>query len=291
MKKINFFAFLFFLLFIVASCSKTENPDVLYNKGKITVVTDDSFKSVVEAIADAYMVNYPDTKVSVEVKKEDIAFMDLLQDKSKLIVMSRELSQKEVDEYEKMIDMKIQPANFAADAVVFVVPKNSPRTSISVDEIQKELASESKNIVFDGTNSGNLNFVAQKFNKKPSELKFSIINGNENVIKDLHKYPGKIGAISLNTISRPYSEKAEELRNMVKILPVVEQGKTFTPVAENLKEMKYPFTRVLYLLTNEGFFGIANGVIRFACTQKGQIVVEKEGLQPYYFFKREVQMR
>lgn len=289
--KIKLFTYFLSLFLIINSCAKKENPDVQYNKGKLTIVTDDSFKSVAEAIADAYMINYPETTVSVAVQKEDLAFMDLLHEKNKLIVMSRQLSEKEVSEYERVIDMKIQPANFAADAVVFVVPKNSPRTSISVDEIKAELASDNKNIVFDGTNSGNLNFVAQKFNKKPSELKFSIISGNKNVIRDLAKYPGKIGAVSLNTFSREYSKDAQELKDMVKILPVTEGGKSYQPDTGDLRGMRYPFTRVLYLLTNEGFFGIANGVIRFACTQKGQIVVAKEGLQPYYLFKREVRMR
>ena len=60
---------------------------------------------------------------------------------------------------------------------------------------------------------------------------------------------------------------------------------------ETIRNMKYPFTRILYFLTNEGNFGVGNGFIRFSCTQIGQIVVSNEGLQPYNIFKREVQMR
>lgn len=286
--------YILFLLLLI-SCSKKENSiknnDTVYNKGKVTIFTDDSFKSVATALAEAYMINYPETKVDVSVKKEDLAFIDLLNNKSKLIVMSRNLSPAEVKEYERLVDLKINPAYFAADAVVFVVPKNSDRNQISVDEIKSALLSDDKNIVFDGTNSGNLNFVAQKFNKKPSELKFSTISGNENVIKEIGNYPNKIGVVSLNTFSRPYGEEAKKLREMVKVLPVVEKGVTYEPNKENLREIRYPFTRLLYFLTNEGNFGIANGVIRFSCTQLGQIVVEKEGLQPYNIFKREVQMR
>ncbi len=55
--------------------------------------------------------------------------------------------------------------------------------------------------------------------------------------------------------------------------------------------MKYPFVRTVYFLTNENGFGIAKGFLRFSCTQLGQIVVSKEGLQPYFLFSREVQMR
>jgi len=48
---------------------------------------------------------------------------------------------------------------------------------------------------------------------------------------------------------------------------------------------------VLYFITNEGYYGLGNGFIRFSCQQLGQIIVEKEGLQPYNIFRREVQMR
>ena len=72
----------------------------------------------------------------------------------------------------------------------------------------------------------------------------------------------------------------------------IKQGnKTYEPSLSNLKVMTYPFTRILYFLTNEGYYGLGNGFIRFSCTQLGQIVVEKEGLQPYNLYKREVQMR
>lgn len=283
---------LFLFAFLIISCSKKDSTKKTedYNRGQLTILTDDSFKSVTQAIGDAYMINYPETKIDVKVMKEDLAFMDLLKNKSKLIVMSRDLSEKEKAEYERVVDLKFQPANFAADAVVFVVPKNSTRTNITLQEIEAELNSENKNLIFDGTNSGNLNFVAQKLNKKPSELKFSTISGNANVIREIAKYPNKIGVISLNTISRPYGEQAKQLRDMIKILPVTDKNISYEPNAENVRKMVYPFTRVLYLLTNEGNFGMANGVIRFACTQLGQIVVEKEGLQPYNIFKREVQM-
>ncbi|MDO5615037.1 MAG: substrate-binding domain-containing protein [Cruoricaptor ignavus] len=291
--KNNFLSLLFVFLLSVVSCKKDnkEKESLDFNKGSLTILTDDSFKSIAEALAEAYMINYPETKINVEVKKEDLAFLDLLEDKAKMIIMSRNLSEKELAEYDKMVKLKFQPANFAADAVAFVVPKNSERTNISVEEIKNELSSDNKNIIFDGTNSGNLNFVAQKFNKKPSELKFSIINGNENVIKELNKYPNKIGVVSLNTFSRAYSEDAQKLREMVRILPITENGKTYDITPQTLRTMEYPFTRVLYFLNNEAYFGVASGFVRFACTQLGQMVVQKEGLQPYYLFKREVQMR
>ena len=289
--KHNFQIFLISFFVLVLSCKKTDkivdNPQL----GTITVTADESFKSVSEALTERYMALNPNTKINLVIKKEDLAFLDLLDNKARVIIMSRELTEKEKQGYKDKIDMEMQPAKFAADAVVFVVPKNSTKENISVEEIEKELQSDNKKIIFDGTNSSNLNFVAQKFKTTPDKLKYSIISGNKNIIEQLNKYPDKIGVISLNTISRPYDKESESLKNSVKILKVVEGGKSYEPDIINLKNMTYPFTRVLYFLTNEGYYGLGNGFMRFSCQQLGQIVVEKEGLQPYNIFKREVQMR
>lgn len=275
---------------IIVSCKK-EDKSPSYHKGDLTILTDESFKSVTEALADGYMINYPETKIKVVTKKEDLGFLDLLKGKARIAVMSKELSSEEVKAFEEQVDMKILPAKFAADAVVFVVPINSPKTSISMDEIKNGLQSEDKNFIFDGTNSSNLNFVAQKLKKQPKDLKFSVIPGSQNIIEELNKYPNKIGVIGLNTFSRPYDKTSEKLRELVKVLPVENNGKLYSADSDGLREMKYPFTRVLYFLTNEGNFNIANGFIRYSCTQLGQMIVEKEGLQPYNIYKREVQMR
>lgn len=288
--KINILAVLFSIILI--SCSKEKKQEIDNpNKGEITIEVDESFESVTEALTERYMALNPLTKINLVVKKEDLALLDFFERKIRVVVLSRELSEKEKETFDKKIDLPWQPAKFAADAVLFVVPKNSNLESISMDDIYKELQSEDKKLIFDGTNSSNLNFVAQKFNRKPSELKFSIINGNENVVEQLKKYPDKIGVISYNTISRPFGEEAQKLRNEVRILKIVQGNKTYEPSLSNLKVMTYPFTRILYFLTNEGYYGLGNGFIRFSCTQLGQIVVEKEGLQPYNLYKREVQMR
>nr|WP_314495395.1 substrate-binding domain-containing protein [uncultured Chryseobacterium sp.] len=277
-------------LLTAAGCSKKEKS-LSYNNGEMTILTDESFKSVTEALAEGYMISYPESKIKVITKKEDLGFLDLLNNKVKIAVMSKDLSPEEKDAYEKQVDLKFIPARFAADAVVFVVPKNSDRTSITMEEIISGMQSDEKNFIFDGANSSNLNFIAQKLKKLPKDLKYSVIPGSTKVIEELSRYPDKIGVVGLNTISRPYDKNAEKLRELIKVLPVVSKGKTYSPDFDGMREMKYPFTRVLYFLTNEGNFNIANGFIRYSCTHLGQKIVQKEGLQPYNIYPREVQMR
>lgn len=290
--KNRLIVFLVCIFTFLVSCKKTEK--VLVDdpqQGEITVAADESFQSVTEALTQRYMALNPKTKINLVIKKEDLAFLDLLENKVRVIVMSRDLSEEEKSAYKDKIDMDILPAKFAVDAVVFVVSKNSVKQSLSMKEIADLLSSDNKSVIFDGTNSSNLNFVAQKLDKKPSELKFSIINGNKNIIDEINKHPEKIGVVSLNTISRPYDKESQELRNSVKILPVISNQNAVMPEIATIRDMSYPFSRVLYFLTNEAYYGLGNGLIRFSCQQLGQIVVQKEGLQPYNIFRREVQMR
>lgn len=289
--KNSFKIALVFVMGIMMTGCKKEEKSPSYNKGDLTIFTDESFQSVTEALADGYMINYPETRIKVETKKEDLGFLDLLHGNAKVIVMSRNLNPEEIKTYEERTDLKFLPAKFAADAVVFVVPKDSPKESISMDEIRNGLLSDNKEFIFDGTNSSNLNFVAEKLKKQPKDLKYSIIPGNQKIIEELGKYPDKIGVIGLNTFSRPYDKTSEKLREMVKVLPVVDKGKSYNADFNGLRSMEYPFTRVLYFMENEGNFNIANGFIRFSCTHLGQKIVQKEGLQPYNLYKREVQMR
>lgn len=279
------------LILTLVSCKKEKKvSQVEYNSGNLTILTDDSFHSVVEGLAQAYMINYPSTNLKVEVKKEDLAFLDILNNNAKIIAISKPLNDEEKKAYKDHTGFDFHIDYFAVDAVLFVVGKNSTRKTISMEEIKKELLSDSKNIIFDGNNSSNLNFVARTLGYEPSALKYSTIVGNKEVAAELEKYPNKIGVISLNTISRPYHKASQELKSKINILSVQKDGVMYLPENGGLGEMKYPFSRMIYFLTNENGFGIAKGFLRFACTQLGQKVVNKEGLQPYYLYKREVQM-
>lgn len=275
------------------SCSdKKDKKEVVdYNKGALTIYSDESFSSVVEALADAYMIHYPETNIKVEKKKEDLALLDFLNGSVNVVALSKKLSNEEKQAYEDNIGSKFHQDRFAVDAVLFVVPKTSSRNSISIDEIRDFLNSESKELIFDGVNSSNLNTVASYFKTKPKNLKYSIISGNENVVQQLEKYPSKIGVISKNTISREYAPEAIELRSKVKILPVEVEGKLYKAEGDDWRYFRYPFTRELYFLNREKRFAIAGGFIRFSCMQIGQMVVTKEGVLPYNLFKREVQMK
>ena len=259
--------------FLVFSCKseeqKKEEATPLHTRGEITLQYDDSFVNIAEALSQRYVKVYPNAKINLKVSKEDQALEDLLNHKVDMIIMSRELTEKERKYWDAKTKLPWQPSYFAADAVCFVVNKNSEKQHVSLEEIKEMLKSGDKKLIFDGANTSNLNAVLQKLNLDLKDVKYSRLEGNENIIESLEKFSNHIGVVSYNTISRPYGERATELR-------------------ENIKTQKYPLTKLLYFLTDEGTFGVANGLIRYSCTDIGQKIVSREGLQPYNLYPRTI---
>lgn len=285
----NNILYVFFTLAIFLSCSadKTDSPQT----GDITVVADESFENVTRVIKDRYMLFYPKTKINLKIKKENEALQDLLKGNARVIVMSRDLTADEKTAFKQKFKSEIEPARFAADGLVFIVSKASTLETVSVDEIKRRLLDGKNSLIFDGSNSANTSFIAKRLGIAPNDLQYSTLASNEDIITQINKYPNSIGVVGFNALSRPHNTESKMFRESVKILPVTDaNGNSVAISPQTMKNNTYPFTRVLYFITNEAYFGLGNGFIRFSCSQPGQIIVKKQGLQPFYIIPREVKI-
>ena len=276
---------------LLFSCNekKTSKKEAnLYNKGEITLQYDDAYVNIADALSYRYEQAYPETKIKLSVNKEDKALENLLNRKVDLVIMSRDLTEKERKYWDINMQIPWQPSFFAADAVCFVVNKNNPKEFITLEEIKELILSEEKRLIIDGKNTSNFNAIIQKLNIDESKTYFSPIKGNNNIIKNLDKYPNHIGVISYNTINTPNRE--DESKKNMKILPIKVNSSLILPSKKTLKSQEYPLTKLLYFITREEKFGLANGFIRYSCTSIGQKIVSKEGLQPYFLFPRTVKI-
>ena len=185
--------------FLVFSCKseeqKKEEATPLHTRGEITLQYDDSFVNIAEALSQRYVKVYPNAKINLKVSKEDQALEDLLNHKVDMIIMSRELTEKERKYWDAKTKLPWQPSYFAADAVCFVVNKNSEKQHVSLEEIKEMLKSGDKKLIFDGANTSNLNAVLQKLNLDLKDVKYSRLEGNENIIESLEKFSNHIGVV------------------------------------------------------------------------------------------------
>jgi len=282
--------FLILLVFALFYSCKNDKK-YTYATGEASLAVDSSFYNVLDALTYRYMHVYPEAKIELRLMNERYALNELLNRKVSAIVMSRNLNAEEVNLYKQKIGLDYQPSYFAADALVFVVSKKSSIQEISIEKIKSKLLDGRRNLIFDGTNTSNTDYIADKFQLNHMQMKYSALSSNEEIIENLDKFPNHIGVISLNTISRPFGEKAKKLRSIIRILPINDGKEYILPELQNLKNQKYPFTRMLYFLTNEGYFGVAKGFIRYSCTDIGQKIVTKNGLQPFNLYKRYVELK
>lgn len=287
MNKVIIYFFFAFAFFVSCAKDNTDNPQT----GSITVEADESFENISRVLKDRYMLFYPKTKINLVTKKENVALQDLLHGKARVIVMSRELTDDEKKAFKQRFKAEVEPARFAADGLVFIVSKSSTLNSISVEDVKSRLQDGKNSLIFDGVNSANTSFIAKRLNLDPNHLKYSTLASNEEIVRNIDKYPNSIGVVGYNVLSRPHNKESKIFRESVKILPVIDsKGKSVAISTQTLKNNTYPFTRVLYFLTNEAYFGLGNGFIRFSCSQPGQIIAKKQGLQPFYIIPREVKI-
>ncbi len=280
------------LLFI--KCSKPEKPD-LPNDGEITIAADESLKPIVEAQIMAYNAHYPKAILHVKYMPEQKAMAMMMNDSVDIAIGTREANDNERAYYAtRKIDYL--PAKMALDGVALITSPENPMERISLKELKEIFDGKTHTdykLVFDNSNSSNLNYMIQKL--KITDIKKANIfaaNGNKDVIDYIEKNPKAIGMIGGNWISDLDDSNSRTFISRVKVLGVSAsdspgENDYYKPTTESLKARKYPLERRVYLHTMH-HYGLAKAFIRFCCAQIGQLVVEKSGLIPYYVIPKGV---
>jgi phosphate transport system substrate-binding protein len=278
---------------LVFSCAHPrDEDDFSVSKGRITVAVDESFKPIADAEIIAYKAHYPETEFDVIYTPEQKAINLMLKDSADLCVVSRELTADE-QKYFIQRNLKYSPGNMALDAVTLIVNKNNGRSSISVDEIERILKGEPSDtkLVFDNSSSSNLNSMLNKFNiTEVNKTNIFAAKGTLDVFDYVNDNSNSIGLIGLNWISDEDDKKAMELKNSIKVLGIESESGIVYPTMTTMKNQDYPFVKVIYLHTTQREWGVALGFVRFACTQIGQLVVEKMGLQPFHLIPKQYEL-
>lgn len=282
-------------LAFLSSCSHPKDTDTLsVARGEITMAVDESFRPIAEAQVGAYKAHYPEAEFNVLYVPEQKAVNFMLSDSAELIMISRELTSEE-QKYYTQRNREYHPASMALDAVTLITNKESDLSSIAIEEIEAILKGKETDIklIFDNSSSSNLNFMLSKFDiNEINKKNIYATNGTLEVFKQVKKNKNSIGLIGLNWISDEDDKNSMNLKDQIKILGINTSAsdEPVFPTLSTIKNQEYPFVKVIYLHTTQNGWGVAMGFVRFACTQIGQLVVEKMGLQPFYLIPKNYQL-
>lgn len=287
------------LVFLFAMCnqkSKSVSNDETILKGSLAITVDETVKPIVEDQIAVFEGTYYDAKISIKPKSEAEVINDLLNQKTKVVVTSRKLTQEELDKFAKTkINPRVTP--FATDAIAFISNKSNNDTLIAlksvVDFMQGKQDTRIKGLVFDNPNSSTVRYMKDlaKIQEIPKVGVFSF-KTNEEVIKFVAENDGMIGVVGVNWLSQP-SPNMLDVVNKINVLSVkgLNSDQYYSPTQNDLAELKYPLARELYIINCQGYSGLGMGFSSFISGDIGQRIVLKSGLLPVRTPGRRLQIR
>jgi phosphate transport system substrate-binding protein len=296
-KKILFLILVpILILGIVISCVKKDKNDPKSDtiiEGKTIILVDETLMPIVEDQVTIFETQY-DAKITLLPKSEKESVIDFTNEKSGIIVLSRELNKEETAIFNQK---KIKPRTtaFAIDAITFIKNTKSNDTLIDLKEVidyLKGTKNSIKGLVFDNPNSSTVSYLCRlaKIESLPSEGVFSF-KTNDEVIKHVSENDGMIGVVGINWLTQPKAAMQKYV-NSVKILSVkTADNKYVYPSQENIGSRAYPLARVLYIINCQGYEGLGMGFASFIAGEIGQRIITQSGLSPMREPSRNIRIR
>lgn len=287
MRKIS--ACIFALVWL-GSCTgdKKSQFDDTPIKGQIKFVTDDSFKMLVEAEKNAFEHQNHFAKIDLQSKAENEAVADLLNDKVRGIVVTRDLTDKEKEVFTRE-KISYRSFRFAADGIALITHKSNKDTLWTLADLQTEMVGTSvKNVelVVDRNNSSNLKFIVDLLQIDGQKaLHVKEVGDNKKVIEYVKDHPNAVGMIGSNWISdgdNPASLGFIRSVNVISLAKEASKNKDdyYQPFGYNIALKKYPLRREAKLIIKEAHLGLGTGFVNYVCGDMGQLIVLKAGLIP-----------
>lgn len=286
-------------VFLFAMCnqkSKNESEKETILKGSIDITVDETVKPIVDDQVAVFEGTYYDAKIAVTPKSESEVINDLLNQKAKVVITTRDLTKEELQGFEKS---KIKPrvTPFAIDAIALISNKSNNDTLIAlksvIDFMQGKADPRIKGLVFDNPNSSTVRYMKElaKVKEIPATGVFSF-KTNDEVIKFVSENDGMIGVVGVNWLSQPSTAMAETIKK-INILSVrgLNDSKYYSPSQNDLAEVKYPLARDLYIINCQGYSGLGMGFASFIAGEIGQRIVLKSGLLPVRTPGRKLKIR
>jgi len=281
---------LFFTLCALASCeSKNDSGNTKENnrnEGELSLYIDEAYRPLFGTMEETYETIYPKVQLSIKYIPQEIAFRNLLEGKTDLIIVGRPLNQNEIESI-KARGLKPKVNQIASDAIAFIVSENNPLKVITKEKIKEILAGDgSTKIICDKSNSGNLMYLKSEFGLN-NDLKNIVAAGNDSaVIEYVTTHQDVIGVIGMSLISDYDDKKVKNRLSKINVLTVQYTDSTGVivdgyPVQEELFLKKYPFIRGIFVINLDGQMNLGTGFANFLVSERGQRIVLKQGLLPY----------
>jgi phosphate transport system substrate-binding protein len=274
---------------LVAGCgngnsTRGETP----TSGTIQISVDESYRPVIDSEIKVFESSYPNAHVVPHYKAEAQCLRDLATDTTRMILVTRGLTEAEEKFYSDSFHVEPTFGPLALDAIAIIVNNHSPDSIFEIKDLQNLLnGTDMKHVaVMDGvTETGTVRFAIDSI-LKGQHLGKNVMaaKSSEGVLDYVSKNENAIGFIGVNWIGDQQDPERETWVKSVNVAAVRCTscgGPTYVkPYQANIYLHRYPFVRSLYYILKENWSGVGNNFVNFLQYERGQLVFQKAYLWP-----------
>jgi phosphate transport system substrate-binding protein len=297
----------------VASCNGPGSPGAqdTPTSGTVGVSVDETFAPILQAEIDTFAKLYPNAHVKMSFQPEEKVMLDLINDKVKLAVVSRQLNAEETADFVKQ---KITPqiTRIGIDGLAIVLNRNNPDSLLTVAQLADIFTGKTSNwsqvsgkkgladinVVFDANRSSTTRFVKDSVTRGAAlTTRVFAAASNPALLDYVATHPNAIGIVGVNWISDRDDPTAMRFANKVRVASITARPnpqpddfiqpyqaylaeKTPEQIAEHPELQNYPLRRNLYVISREARAGLGTGFASFVAGKNGQLIFQKSGLLP-----------
>jgi phosphate transport system substrate-binding protein len=297
---------------LLPSCGGSQDgPTDTATSGHVAISVDETFAPILESEVDTFQKLYVDAHVKASYQPEDSVMLDLLNDKVKLAVMSRDLNEQERAELVKQT-MTPVTIHVGVDGLAIILHPSNPDSLLTVAQLRSifsgqtaswgQVSGQKKlgdiNVVFDANRSSTLRFVRDSLLRgQPLTKRVFAANSNPEALAYVAAHPNAIGVVGVNWVSDHDDPTVTSFLKTVRVAAITARPNPtkndyippyprylapYTPeqLKSNSDLQRYPLQRNIYLINREARTGLGSGFASFVAGQKGQLIFYKSGLLP-----------
>lgn len=303
-KKVASSFLILFCMTVGASWAVELDPQLpTYQKvsgvsGNLKSIGSDTLNNLMTLWTEGFRSQYPGVKIAIEGKGSSTAPPALIEGTAQFGPMSREMKQKEIEEFEKKFGYKPSVARVAVDSLAVFVHKDNPVKSLSMQQLDGIFSKTLKSGGKDLKTWGDLGLTGEWASKPISLYGRNSASGTYGYFKEValkggdykdtvKEQPGSsavVQGVASDKYAIGYSGVGYKTAD-VKMVPVsVKDGKSYEPSPENAYSGDYPLARFLYVYynkkPNQNLDPLMAQFIKYVFSKEGQMVVVKDGFYP-----------
>jgi len=291
-KSYSWLLLIGFLLWVsFTGCSGANDRTDLdtTSSGTIYISVDESFRPVIDSQIQVFEALFPEAKVIAEYKSEGECYKDLIKDSTRMIIVTRPLSDLEEKYYRDTIGFIPKWSKIANDAIAVIVNKNENDSVFLLSKIRGILdgtTGDTEKAVFDGlSGSSTLRFVQDSILKgRPIDPKKVFgEESSQDVIRYIEDHENVIGFVGVSWIGNKEDSTQLSFLTKVKIASIecgCPEDAFVKPYQANIMRKRYPLVRGLYYVLKENYSGLGSGFANFLDSERGQLIFRRAYLGP-----------